>query len=196
MNITLITGAGCSYSDNNKEFFTDDLKNKLSKKYFFKNPKEVTDLLFSYRETLSKHTYNKEFYTKISQLQETYNINIITQNVDNCHAINSNVVELHGNIFKDRTIWNWFKRYTIPDVVLYGEPIRGLYRVMKIISESDINIFIGTSMKTQTIKEFINYSNGKNIIVNPNDIDIIGAQHIKMTALEGLNYCVDNKIII
>jgi NAD-dependent deacetylase len=193
MNITLITGAGCS----NNFLFTNDIKSKLTKKYFLNNPKEVTKLLLDFRHQCQVNSTTNEFYLKVSELQKSYNINIITQNVDNQHSINSNVIEMHGNIFNDRTIWNWFKRYTIPDVVLYDEPIRGLYRIMDVMLKSDINIFIGTSLNTETVKSFIKLSDKKSYWIEPTNITSdLPIEKIQMDALSGIDYIFKSNILI
>lgn len=170
MNITIITGSGTS---NNLPTLRDNFDvTQLNRKNFIRNSVELSNVLYGFRDLVNNNKPN-EFYYYINELQETHNINIITQNVDGYHkqSGNKNVYEIHGNINRDRIIYNWFKKYKLPDIVLYDEPIRYPYTIMQILLQSDITIFIGTSLKTKPVANFVEHLAGKIFWIDPNAHD-------------------------
>ena len=110
------------------------------------------------------------------ELENNFNVHIITQNVDDLHerAGSKNVLHLHGELLKVRStinnnlIYNWGKDLNIgdtcdennqlrPHIVWFGEDVPMLDKAIEITSEADILIIIGTSMQVYPAANLINY---------------------------------------
>ena len=116
---------------------------------------------------------------------------IITQNIDGLHqkAGSKCVMELHGSIYRNYCMKcgkfyggkEVFESIDIPicncggiikpDVVLYGEALDN-YTVEKsinLLKNADLLIVAGTSLTVYPASSFINYFNGKNLVIINND---------------------------
>ncbi len=110
-------------------------------------------------------------------LEEMFEVEIITQNVDDLHerAGSSNVLHLHGELFKVRStknsnlIYEWKKDLNIgdvceekgqlrPHIVWFGEDVPMLNKAVEITFKADILLIIGTSMKVYPAANLINYT--------------------------------------
>lgn len=100
------------------------------------------------------------------KLEEKYDVTIITQNVDNLHekAGSSNVIHLHGELFKSRSSVDESLIYDIagweikagdccekgsqlrPHIVWFGEAVPMMDIALEITNEADIFIVVGTSL--------------------------------------------------
>lgn len=113
---------------------------------------------------------------------------IVTQNIDGLHqkAGNKNVIELHGSIYRNRCI-NCSKFYppeyikecdkipycehchniVKPEVVLYEEPLDEMVmtKAMIKIMEAELLIIAGTSLSVYPANGFINYFQGKHMVL-------------------------------
>lgn len=116
---------------------------------------------------------------------------VITQNIDNLHqaAGSTNVLELHGNVYRNRCV-NCGRKFGIetvtnctgvpkcacggvikPDVVLYGESLDSdvLNQAVRNIKDADMMIVGGTSLNVYPAAGLVNYydrSKGKLILLN------------------------------
>jgi len=110
-------------------------------------------------------------------LEEMFEVEIITQNVDDLHerAGSKNVLHLHGELFKVRStknsnlIYEWKKDLNIgdvceekaqlrPHIVWFGEDVPMLNKAVEITFKADILLIIGTSMKVYPAANLINYT--------------------------------------
>ena len=100
------------------------------------------------------------------ELEEYYDVYIITQNIDNLHerAGSRNVLHLHGELTKARSTGdeslvydigynsitigdNCEKGYQLrPHIVWFGEPVPAIEEAAQIVSTADILAVIGTSL--------------------------------------------------
>lgn len=107
-----------------------------------------------------------EAHRALAQLEELYDVTIITQNVDDLHerAGSSQVVHLHGEILKAQSTYDpsvvlpWqadlHTGHTCqhgsqlrPHVVLFGESVHNLARALSAVKSADFLIVVGTSLK-------------------------------------------------
>ncbi len=114
-------------------------------------------------------------HTALVKLEKKYNVEIITQNVDDLHerAGSTNVLHLHGELFKVRSteysnlIYDWKKNLNIgdvckknsqlrPHIVWFGEDVPLLNKAVEITLKADILLIIGTSMKVYPAANLIN----------------------------------------
>jgi len=113
-------------------------------------------------------------------LEQNFDVTIITQNVDDLHerAGSTDIVHLHGELLKVRStqnqqlIYNWRTNLKIgdlceenhqlrPHIVWFGEAVPMLDKAIKITAEADILIIIGTSMQVYPAASLINYIKSK-----------------------------------
>ena len=158
----------------------------ISHSFFMKYTKEFYEF---YKEKMIYPDATPNIAHKyFDQLEKTgKNITIVTQNIDGLHSIagSKNVLELHGTIHKNYCM-KCKKQYSLndllhattppacscggiikPNVVLYEEELDYdvLYNSIKVISQADLLIVIGTSLIVQPAASLIRYFNGKNVIL-------------------------------
>ena len=130
----------------------------------------------------------------ITELENQFKVTVITQNVDNLHekAGSSNVVHLHGELFKSRSTDDPNLVYEMdgwelnigdecekgsqlrPDIVWFGEMVPMMDVAMEETLSADIFIVIGTSLQVYPaagLLEYVNESNPK-FIIDPNMPDV------------------------
>ena len=142
---------------------------------FEKNPKLVFDFYNQRRKQLFDVEPNKAHHY-LKDLENYYNVTIITQNVDDLHerAKSSHVIHLHGELRKVRStkdetfVLHWETDLHLgdidtkenqlrPHIVWFGEPVPMLDKAIKIVEEADILVIIGTSMKVYPAASLINF---------------------------------------
>jgi len=114
----------------------------------------------------------------LARLEEKYDVQIITQNVDDLHERggSSNVLHLHGELKKVRSsidpmlvyeLKGWeLKRGDLcekgsqlrPHIVWFGEPVPLIVEAAKMVEQADILIIIGTSMQVYPAAGLIHYA--------------------------------------
>ena len=109
-------------------------------------------------------------------LEQNFDVTIITQNVDDLHerAGSKNILHLHGELLKVRStkneklIYNWRKDLTIgdyceennqlrPHIVWFGEEVPMLDKAIELTAKADILIIIGTSMQVYPAASLIHF---------------------------------------
>ncbi|PHS52998.1 MAG: NAD-dependent protein deacylase [Lutibacter sp.] len=180
--IVVLTGAGISAESGIKTFRDDDglweghdIMEVASPIGWEHNKNLVLDFYNKRRAQLLKVSPN-EGHKALVLLGNSYDVTIITQNVDDLHerAGSKNVVHLHGELLKVRStknktlIYNWKKELIIgdhceengqlrPHIVWFGEDVPMLNIAIKITSEADILIIIGTSMQVYPAASLVNF---------------------------------------
>ena len=192
-NIVLFTGAGISVPSGIPDFrsadglYTNDLRAEtiISHSYFMSHPKEF------YQFYKDKMVYEDALpniaHKWIAELEDSgKSKGVITQNIDGLHLMagSKNVVEIHGTIYKNHCM-KCHKSYALkdilkdeiplcdcggiikPDVVLYEEALeyKDIVKAISMIEKADTIIIIGTSLSVYPAAGFINYFNGKHLIV-------------------------------
>jgi NAD-dependent deacetylase len=146
----------------------------------------------------------------LAELEEKYDVYIITQNIDDLHerAGSTKVLHLHGEILKMRSVKNPNKLYPItgdinpgdkaedggtlrPHVVWFGESVPLLDTAAEIVQTADIFALIGTSLLVYPAASLIHYTDSgvvKYIIdkVIPNVGKLKNVITIEKPATEGM----------
>ena len=104
-------------------------------------------------------------HTILAELQDQFDVRIVTQNIDDLHerAGSEQVLHLHGQILKMRSVKNEHKLYDItmdiktgdvaedggqfrPHVVWFEEPVPAISEAAAVMREADYFILAGTSL--------------------------------------------------
>jgi len=180
--IVVLTGAGISaesglktFRDANGLWEGHDVMEVASPEGFARNPDLVLEFYNQRRRQLLKVAPNKG-HTALVALETSFDVQIITQNVDNLHekAGSSKVLHLHGELLKVRStvdenhILPWTVDLKIgdldangsqlrPHIVWFGEMVPLLEKAVELTSSADILIVIGTSMQVYPAASLVNY---------------------------------------
>ncbi len=223
--IVVITGAGIS-AESGLSTFRDsgglwegyDIHKVASIEGWRKDPETVLNFYNLRRKQTLKAKPNKA-HKALAHLQNYYDVQIITQNVDNLHekAGSDQVLHLHGELNKaksskvddhvveigDRPIKIGDKAadgsQLRPHVVWFGEMVPNLEIAAEMTSKADILIVIGTSLVVYPAAGLIDYvKNGiDKFIIDPSEPefrDLHEWQHIKEKAGTGTPKLVENLI--
>ena len=146
----------------------------------------------------------------LDELEKYHDVQIITQNIDDLHerAGNKNVLHLHGEIFKSRSINDEITFYDCvgdivlgdiaedgfqlrPHIVWFGEQVPMMETAINLVEKSELLIIIGTSMVVYPAASLLYYapSNIPVYVINPEkpEINKKGNIHfIQKNATEGV----------
>lgn len=115
----------------------------------------------------------------IAELEQWFDVEVITQNVDNLHerAGSSHVLHLHGELMKARSTIDPFLIYELdhwaldlgdhcekgsqlrPHIVWFGEAVPEIPKAIGIVETADILVVIGTSLAVYPAAGLVNYAN-------------------------------------
>ena len=113
--IFVLTGAGISKESGIQTFRDSDglwnnhrIEDVASPEGFYRNPTLVYDFYNNRRKELNSGTEANKGHFDLYELEKTFKINIITQNIDNLHekAGSSSIIHMHGELNKARCIMN------------------------------------------------------------------------------------------
>jgi len=180
--IVVLTGAGMS-AESGINTFRDadglweghDIMEVASPQGFYNNPELVLNFYNQRRRQLLQVTPNKA-HLALANLENNYQVTIVTQNVDDLHerAGSTGVLHLHGELLKARSTRNekliYERKNDIllgdlceeqaqlrPHIVWFGEAVPMLDNAIEITSKADILVIIGTSMQVYPAASLINY---------------------------------------
>ena len=216
--LVILSGAGIS-----KESGIDTFRDKdgLWKKHdalklasiegWNEDPQAVLDFYNARRRQLLEVQPNKA-HELLAELEDWYDVSIITQNVDDLHerAGSSHVIHLHGelakvcsSIDKEKTDCIEFRPLSNdihlgdkakdgsqlrPYIVWFGEPVPNMKVAMNTAFEADFFVVIGTSLMVSPANTLTACSGAShNIVIDPGEVEIPeGFLHVKETATVGM----------
>jgi len=182
--LVILTGAGISAESGIKTFRDagglwegQSVMDVATPEGWQKNPKLVLDFYNQRRQQL--HEVQPNLGHKIlAELENNFEVFIITQNVDNLHekAGSSNVLHLHGELLKVRScvntdyILDWEGDLNFgdldnkgnqlrPHIVWFGEEVPALEDALEITQNADIFVVIGTSLQVYPAAGLIEFAN-------------------------------------
>ena len=182
--IVVLTGAGISAESGIKTFRDadglwegHDIMEVASPIGWENNPKLVLDFYNKRRAQLLEVKPN-EAHQILAELQSDFDIQIITQNVDDLHerAGSQNVMYLHGELLKVRSITDseeihyWTTDLHLgdldkngvqlrPHIVWFGEDVPMIEHAIDVIETADLLLIIGTSLQVYPAAGLLNYVN-------------------------------------
>lgn len=171
-HIVVLTGAGISAESGIKTFRDSDglwmghnINDVATPRGFLKNPAMVLDFYNKRRQEVKKVNPNAA-HTGLADLEELFDVTIVTQNIDDLHERggSKNIIHLHGEIFKVRSSTNSNEIfYTEQDVLLgdlakdgsqirphivwFEEEVPMIEKAVEIVRTADIFVVIGTSLQ-------------------------------------------------
>ena len=180
--IVVLTGAGISAESGIQTFRDADglweghnIMEVASPEGFAANPELVLDFYNKRRKQLLDVKPNEAHYN-LKELEKHFDVEIITQNVDDLHerSGSSKITHLHGELLKVRStfdetmILNWKKDLFLgdlcskksqlrPHIVWFGEMVPLLDKAIEITKRADILIIIGTSMQVYPAASLIDF---------------------------------------
>lgn len=215
--IVVLSGAGMSaesgvstFRDANGLWENHDIMDVASPEGWERNPALVLDFYNKRRAQLKEVKPNRG-HEILAELEKDFDIQIITQNVDNLHerAGSTNVLHLHGELTKVRStsnknhILNWTEDLHLgdvdykgnqlrPHIVWFGEPVPAIEQAIEIIKDADIVLIIGTSLQVYPAAGLMHYAKSHVPVyyIDPNPATIYELANplevLAMTASEGL----------
>ena len=179
--LVVLTGAGMSAESGLKTFRDTDglwegynVYEVATPRGFATNPQFVLDFYNMRRKDVANAKPNAG-HVGLAALENDFDVQIITQNIDDLHerAGSKNVLHLHGEIFKMRSVKNIFKTFDIrgdinlgdvaedgsqlrPFIVWFEEPVPMIVEAAKIVSTADIFVVIGTSLQVYPAAGLVN----------------------------------------
>ncbi|MBC8319172.1 MAG: NAD-dependent deacylase [Bacteroidetes bacterium] len=206
--IVILTGAGISaesgvstFRDNNGLWENHPVEEVATPIAWENNRPLVMDFYNQRRKQLFEVKPNNG-HLWLVKLEEKFDVQIITQNVDDLHerAGSSNVLHLHGELKKVRSTINPELIYTLdhwelklgdkcelgsqlrPHIVWFGERVPMIEPAITIVSNADILIVIGTSMVVYPAASLINFV-GNNIpkyYIDPKAFQVQGISNLNI----------------
>ena len=215
--LIVFTGAGISTESGLKTFRGTDglwegyrVEEVATPEGWKANPKQVLEFYNIRRKQCIAAQPNAAHLT-LADLERQYDVQIITQNIDDLHerAGSSNVLHLHGEIRKAQSSLNPKFVYRMseenieigdvcelgsqlrPHVVWFGEAVPNLERAIQITAEADIFVVIGTSLQVYPAANLLHEVNNTCTVylIDPNadQMDVSAkVNRINATATEGI----------
>jgi len=216
--LVVLSGAGISkesgidtFRDKDGLWKKNDAMQLASVDGWNNDPQAVLDFYNARRRQLQEVQPNKA-HELLAELEEWYDVSIITQNVDDLHerAGSSHVIHLHGELAKVCSSAEKEKPDCIivrplgediklgdkakdgsqlrPYIVWFGEPVPNMPIAMNTAFEADIFVVVGTSLLVSPANTLTACSGANhNIVIDPGEVEIPeGFLHIKETATVGM----------
>ena len=172
--LVVFTGAGMSaesgiqtFRDSGGLWEQHDVMEVASIDGWNKNPNLVQEFYNQRRRQLKKCKPNKG-HKNLVKLEEYFDVQIITQNVDDLHerAGSKNVLHLHGELTKSRDVNgivydigynditdNMYR----PDIIWFGENVPLLKEAIGIVEKADEFVVIGSSLSVYPAAVLLDY---------------------------------------
>lgn len=213
--LIVLTGAGISaesgiatFRDADGLWEGHDIMEVASPQGFKTNPALVLDFYNKRRAQLAEVEPNRA-HQILAELEDHYDITIITQNVDDLHERggSSNIIHLHGELKKakssvvDGHVQECSGTIQIgdlaadgsqlrPHIVWFGEAVPLIEQAHELVTQADILLIIGTSMVVYPAAGLIHAAKpGIPIyVIDPGNPELVTdrVQFIQKTATEGL----------
>jgi NAD-dependent deacetylase len=181
-HIVVLSGAGISAESGLKTFRESDglwngydVYEVASPDGWYKNPQLVLDFYNARRKDVATAIPNAA-HIGLAGLENDFDVTIITQNIDDLHerAGSTNVLHLHGEIFKMRSIADDEKYFEIrgdiyvgdmatdgtqlrPHIVWFGEAVPMIEKAAAVLNHCDYFVVVGTSLQVYPAASLLYY---------------------------------------
>lgn len=184
MKLVVLTGAGMSAESGIKTFRDSDglwenyhIEEVCTPEALNRNPELVNNFYNERRKQLYEAQPN-EGHRELAELEKYFNVEIITQNIDDLHerAGSRHVLHLHGELKKVRSSKNPNLIYNLdgwelkngslcedgsplrPHVVFFGEAVPNIEPATTLVQQADIFVIIGTSLAVYPAANLLHYA--------------------------------------
>ena len=198
--LVVLTGAGISaesgfrtFRDSGGLWETYSVEDVASIQGWYRNPKLMTDFYNDLRAQLETAQPN-EGHKILAELESYFDVQIITQNVDNLHekAGSHNVLHLHGELTKARPVNNENKIIDIgyrkmeydekdsdgellrPHIVWFGEAVPEIMNAAKLVRSADIFAVVGSSLVVYPAAGLVHdlRSSTRKFLIDPAEVEV------------------------
>ncbi len=215
--LVVLSGAGVSaesgirtFRDGNGLWENHDIMEVASPEGWRKNRELVLDF-YNQRRKQARECQPNEAHLALARLEEHFEVQIITQNVDDLHerAGSSQVLHLHGELAKAQSSLDPSLVYPLehweikvgdkcekgsqlrPFIVWFGEAVPMMVPAMKLAEKADFFLVLGTSLQVYPAASLINYvpRMAKKFLIDPQVPDFSLAKDvtvIQQKATEGM----------
>lgn len=199
-NIVVFSGAGISaesglgtFRDSGGLWDKYKIEDVATPQAFKKNPELVLEFYNIRRRQLLSSSPNSAHYA-LNKLQDNFNLQIITQNIDDLHERSGtkNVLHLHGQLRQSKSTLDDMVfqiegselilgdicpngAQLRPNVVWFGESVPMMEKAIEIVKKAHLFIIIGTSLNVYPAASLIHYTTSfcEKYIIDPN------AEHVE-----------------
>ncbi len=207
-HLVVLSGAGMSAESGIKTFRDSgclweeyDVMEVATPMAWWKNPDLVLRFYNERRQQLESAKPNAG-HLGLADLEKLFRVSIITQNVDNLHerAGSTSVLHLHGELTKARSTTDPSIVYDIgyrdinkgdkcekgsqlrPHIVWFGEDVPMMEEAVRITSEADIFVVVGSSLNVYPAAGLIAYApyEASLWLIDPNDVDVPVNRHVEV----------------
>jgi NAD-dependent deacetylase len=198
--LVILTGAGMSSESGIRTFRESgglweeyDVTEVATPMAWWKN-KELVLRFYNERRIQLVECKPNEGHKGLAGLEKYFNVQIITQNVDNLHerAGSTKVLHLHGELTKARSTADPSLIYDIgykdinpgdncekgsqlrPHIVWFGEAVPMMDEAVRITAEADIFVVVGSSLNVYPAAGLIGYASEEASLwlIDPNDVSV------------------------
>lgn len=210
----VLTGAGIS-AESGLQTFRDSgglwegyrVEDVCTPEAFARSPQIVIDFYNARRRAAAAAEPNAAHFA-LADLERAYDVQIITQNVDDLHerAGSGKVLHLHGELNKLRStadeneILPWQGDQTLadrdsrgyplrPHIVWFGEAVPLIEEAVRLVEAADTVIVVGTSLKVYPAASLLHYARfGVPVyLIDPKpNADVSGVEILAQTAVRGV----------
>ena len=222
--IVILTGAGISADSGIATFRDSDglwanyrIEDVCTPEALIRNRALVIEFYNKRRKELLSTSPNPAHFA-IAELERHFDVEVVTQNVDNLHerAGSTRVTHLHGELMKLRSRRNpdlivplegWEQKLDDraedgallrPHIVFFGESVPMFDRACEIAASADVMIVVGTSLAVYPAAMLVRYARAgvPVYVVDPGEPDTSMIRnpltHIKARAAEGMPQLVES----
>ena len=181
--IVVLTGAGISADSGLRTFRDTDglwegykVEEVCTPEAFARNPQLVIDF-YNERRRQARAAEPNAAHRALAELEKYYQVQIVTQNVDDLHerAGSSNVLHLHGELNKARSsadenyVVEWTGDQSVsdtdpqgrpmrPHIVWFGEAVPLIETAARQVSQANKILVVGTSMQVYPAAGLLEYA--------------------------------------
>lgn len=182
-HIVVLSGAGISAESGLKTFRDGDglwmgynVQDVATPRAFAKDPQLVLNFYNERRRDVAAAQPNAA-HKGLAELEKDFKVTIVTQNIDDLHERggSTNVLHLHGEIFKMRSVANMNRIFDIrgninvgdlapdgfqlrPHIVWFEESVPMMEPAMMLLHDCDFFVVIGTSLQVYPAASLLHYA--------------------------------------
>lgn len=180
--LVILSGAGISaesglrtFRDSNGLWEGYNVEDVATPEAWQKDPQLVLNFYNERRRNVADAKPNAA-HIGLAALENDFDVTVITQNIDDLHerAGSTNVLHLHGEIFKMRSEWDdeliseiradiklgdlaTDGKQLRPFIVWFGEPVVMMEKAVEVVYTADVFAVVGTSLAVYPAAGLVNY---------------------------------------